>query len=320
MNILIQSVIFLCSLALILKAADFLVSGASSFAKRMKVSEIAIGLTIVSFGTSMPEFVVNLYSSITGHNEIVFGNVIGSNIFNVFLILGISAFIYPIKVKRNTTWKEIPFAVFTSILLLVLVNDVFIDNSSENVLSRIDGIVLLIFFIMFIIYVISIAKVHSIESAQIPEFSSVRTVLYIVFGIAGLAVGGRLLTDSAIYMSRYFGLSEKFISIAVIATGTSLPELATSAVAAYRKNSDISVGNIIGSNIFNILFILGFGALIRDASFVSIMNVDAGIMAFSAILLFSFMFVGKAHTIERRQSLLFLASYVIYMIYLFVRK
>jgi cation:H+ antiporter len=286
----------------------------------MKVSEIAIGLTIVSFGTSMPEFVVNLYSSITGHNEIVFGNVIGSNIFNIFLILGVAGLINPLRVQKNTTWKEIPFALFTSILLLVLVNDVFIDGGSVNVLSRIDGIVLLIFFVMFIIYTINIAKVHSIESSDIKEMAFAKAVIFILLGIAGLGVAGKFLTDSAVFLSRQMGVSEKFISFTVIAAGTSMPELATSAVAAYKRNSDISVGNIIGSNIFNVLFILGFGSVIKDAKFMTVMNSDILVMTVATMMLFATMFVGQSHTIEKKQSFLFLLSYIAYTVYLIIRR
>lgn len=320
MNTLVQILIFIGSFAVLLKAADFLVSGASSLAKRMRVSDIAIGLTVVAFGTSMPEFVVNLYSSITGHNEIVFGNVVGSNIFNILLILGVSGLINPIKVQRNTTWKEIPFALFTSALLLVLVNDALIDGGAENVLSRIDGIVLLIFFVMFIIYTLNIAKVRSIESSDIREMAMSKAVIFITLGIIGLGASGKFLTDSAVFLARQAGVSEKFISLTIIAAGTSMPELATSAVAAFKKNSDISVGNIIGSNIFNVLFILGFGAAIKDAPFMSIMNVDVIIMTIATLMLFATMFVGKFHTIERRQSVVFLISYVAYTIYLIIRR
>ncbi|MDD3804003.1 MAG: calcium/sodium antiporter [bacterium] len=320
MNTALQTFIFVGSFLIILKAADILVSGASSFAKRLRVSEIAIGLTVVAFGTSMPEFVVNLYSSFTGHNEIVFGNAVGSNIFNILLILGISGLINPIRVKRNTTWKEIPFALFTSILLLVLVNDVIIDNGAENILTRIDGIVLLIFFIMFIIYTINIAKVRSLESSDIKDMSLAKSVVLMILGVIGLALGGRTLTDSAVFLSRQMGISEKFISFTVIAAGTSLPELATSAVAAYRKNSDISVGNIVGSNIFNVLFILGFGAVIKDAPFLSVMNADLLVMTLATTMLFVTMFVGKSHTIERKQAFLFLVSYIAYTVYLIIRR
>ncbi|MGE3062592.1 MAG: calcium/sodium antiporter [bacterium] len=320
MNIWIQLIVLIGSFAVLLKAADILVSGASSLAKRMKISDIAIGLTVVAFGTSMPEFVVNIYSSMTGHNEIVFGNVVGSNIFNILMILGIAALIHPIKVKKNTTWKEIPFAIFTSALLVVLVNDSFIDGEAVNVLSRIDGIVLLIFFVMFIIYTINIAKVHSIESSDIKDMPLLKAITFIIIGVVGLGAGGKFLTDSAVFLSRQIGISEKFISLTIIAAGTSMPELATSVVAAYRKNSDISIGNIIGSNIFNILFILGLGAVVRDAQFITVMNVDLIIMTIATLMLFATMFIGNSHMIERKQSVVFIVCYLIYTVYLILRR
>ncbi|PIP13028.1 MAG: sodium:proton exchanger [bacterium (Candidatus Stahlbacteria) CG23_combo_of_CG06-09_8_20_14_all_34_7] len=320
MNTFLQIFIFIVSFPIILKAADLLISGASSFAKRINVSNITIGLTIVAFGTSMPEFVINLYSSITGHNEIVFGNVIGSNIFNILLILGVSGLINPIKVHKNTTWKEIPFTLFTSILLIVLVNDIFIDNGTQNVLSRIDGIVLLIFFVIFIIYTIKIAKVHSLESSDIKEISVLKAALFMVLGIVGLAIGGWMLTESAVFLSRQIGISEKFISLTIIAAGTGIPELATSLVAIYKKNSDTAVGNIIGSNIFNVLFILGVGSIIKDASFLTVMNIDLMIMTIATLMLFVTMFVVKKHTIEKKQAFVFLISYIVYTIYLIIRR
>ena len=255
MNTLFDFLLIIVGFILLLKGADFLVSGSASFAKKFKVPEIVIGLTIVAMGTSAPEMVVNLVSSAKGLDDVIFGNIIGSSIFNLFLILGVAGIIRPLKVHTNTVWREIPFALCLSLVFFIIVNDVFFFGAEKNGLSLWDGILLLSCFIGFLYYIyISTKKGENnldIDDETI-DYSNTKTLLLIVGGIAGLAVGGRMVVDHAIEIARTMEISEKLIGLTILAAGTSLPELATSIIAAMRGKADIAIGNVIGSNIFNI--------------------------------------------------------------------
>jgi cation:H+ antiporter len=308
--------------ALLIKGADFLVDGSSSIARKLNVSDLIIGLTIVAFGTSAPELCVNIISSIKGNADIAIGNILGSNIFNIFLILGVSAIIFPLKVTKGTVWKEIPLTFLAVVLLGILANDRLIDNSNLSQLSRIDGLVLLAFFIIFLVYVIGISmnkEVTEQNSTAGKPSSWLKSLSLISAGFAGLFIGAKFVVDSAVQLALMLGVSQSLIALTVVAAGTSLPELATSAVAAYRKNCNIAVGNIVGSNIFNIFFILGISSLIRPIAFEPKNNVDIGVTTLASLLLFVFMFSGKRRSLDRWEGGVFVVLYIGYIVFLIVR-
>lgn len=306
---------------ILVKGADFLVDGASSLARRFNVSELAIGLTVVAFGTSMPELVVGIVSAIKGSASVAFGNVIGSNIFNILLILGVAGVIYPLACQNSTIKFEIPFSLAITLLLALLVNDQELFNSQENALSRIDGAVILLFFVGFLYYVFKTMKTQDAQYEHKQDHSRLwKIILYIVLGLAGLIGGGELVVDTSIAIAKAFNVSEKLIGLTIIAGGTSLPELAASSVAAYRKNADIAVGNIIGSNIFNILCILSVTTLVGGKlNYDKVLNVDLGIVCISTIMLLIFMFSGQKSKLDRVEAAIFLVMYVGYLYYLFQR-
>lgn len=309
-------VLFIFGFVLLIKGADFLVDGASSLAKKLGVSLIVIGLTVVSFGTSTPELAVNIFASIKGNTEIAIGNVVGSNIANILLILGVSAAIYPLLVKQNTIWKEIPFSLLAILALFVMANDFLIDKIQPSILTRSEGIIFLFFFIIFLYYVFSIAKAENTYENKIIEYSLSKSILRVIFGLGFLIFGGKWVVDSAVDFARFLGVSEILIGLTIVAIGTSLPELVTSAVAAWKKNSDIAVGNIVGSNIFNIFWILGLSSVIRPLPFSSAANFDIFVALVASLLLFLAMFVGKRHLLERWQGVGFVLIYFVYIGYL----
>jgi cation:H+ antiporter len=314
-------ILFAVGFVLLIKGADLLVTGASSLAKRIGVSSLMIGLTIVAFGTSMPELVVSLLASAQGNTDIAIGNVIGSNIANILLILGVSAMIYPLAVQRGTVWKEIPFALLAVVMLIVMANDVLLDGAASSALSKIDGLALLGFFVIFLYYVFGLAKNGNAngEDESVELFSIGRSVLMISAGLVGLVLGGKWIVDGAVAFASSLGVSEALIGLTVVAVGTSLPELATSAVAAYRRNVDIAIGNVIGSNIFNIFWILGLSAIIKPLPFASSLNADLLMVVLATSLLFLALFVGKRQILERWQGGVFVAMYVAYTIFLIFR-
>ncbi|HMS99336.1 MAG TPA: calcium/sodium antiporter [Saprospiraceae bacterium] len=307
---------------LLIKGADFLVDGSASLAKKYNISNIVIGLTIVAFGTSTPELIVSLIASMNGNTEIAIGNVVGSNIVNIFFILGVSATIYPLATKSNTIWKEIPMSLLAALLLWVMANDQLIDGANSSMLSRIDGIVFLAFFIIFIYYTVGIAKSDTDDSPEI-EIQNItpgKSFLFIVLGLAGLIIGGKWIVDGAVALAKNLGLSESLIGLTIVAVGTSLPELAASAVAAYKKQTDIAIGNVVGSNIFNIFLILGISSLIKPLPFTSGSNIDVMVACLASIVLFVLLFVGKKHIIQKWQGLLMILIYLVYVGYLVMTK
>jgi cation:H+ antiporter len=310
-------VLFVIGFVILIKGADLLVDGAASVAKKFNISSIVIGLTIVAFGTSAPEFVVNIFASVKGNSEIAIGNILGSNIVNIFFILGIAAVIHPIVAKENTAWKEIPLSLLAAIILGVLANDALIDGGSFSGLTRIDGIVLLSFFIIFMYYTFGISKVTGDEeNIEIKLLSSGKAAIFILGGLTGLIVGGKWIVDGAVKIAEFFDVSQSLIGLTVVAIGTSLPELATSAVAAYKKQADIAIGNVIGSNIFNTFWILGVSAVIRPLPFLRDSNPDILMSIFASALLFAILFIGKRHIVERWQGYLMIAIYIGYIVFL----
>ncbi len=300
---------------LLIKGADFLVDGSSSLAKRFNVSTLMIGLTIVAFGTSMPEFVVNVIASFNGTTDIAMGNILGSNIANILLILGISALIYPLKVQHSTVWKEIPFSLLAAFILIILAN----DNLG---LSRTDGIVMLSFFIIFLSYVFELARNNRIANKghiTIKAYTTRKILLMIIFGLLALFIGGKMVVEGVVVIAKNIGISEFMIGLTIVAVGTSLPELVTSAMAVYRRETDLAVGNIIGSNIFNIFFILAISAIITPIQIEPYVNTDMFVLLIASFLPFTFMFIGERHKLERREGAGFILMYIAYIVYLIWR-
>jgi cation:H+ antiporter len=299
---------------LLVYGATVLVDGASSLAKKYNIPGIVIGLTIVAFGTSAPEFVVNIAGSLKGSSGIVLGNVLGSNIFNILFILGISSIVYPLTVKSNTTWMEVPLSFISSLLVLVFASDMFIDNRTHNELSRIDGIVLIFFFVIFLAYNFNLMKKGSSdEEIDIKDYSKLKSAFMIIAGIAMLGAGGNLIVNSAVRVAEMLGISERIIGLTIVSIGTSLPELATSVVAAMKRNVDIAVGNIVGSNIFNVFWILGVSAVINPVIVQEGSSFDMYVNIGASLLLFLFIFTGKDRKIDRIEGVLFLILYAVYL-------
>lgn len=318
---MLQIILLVIGFTLLYKGADWLVRGASSLAKRLRVSDLVVGLTIVALGTSAPELFVSIVGQIEGTPQIVIGNIIGSCVINVFVILGIASLLMPLVVKKGTVWREIPFTVLAVLALGFLINDRFVGNGDALVLSRFDGLVLLIFFAAFLYYVFSIARGREelIGEIELPSWGVGLSILAVIVGLAALIVGSKWVVDGAVFIARYLGVSETFIGLTIVAFGTSLPELATSAVAAYKKNAEIAVGNIVGSNIFNICLILGLSSLIRPIPFKPSSNIDIGMAFLGSIFLFMFMFTGKRHRLDRWEGIMFLVIYAAYLAFLIVR-
>ncbi|MCC8359969.1 calcium/sodium antiporter [Salinimicrobium sediminilitoris] len=316
---ILQSLLLIAGLLLLIKGAGWLVENSSAFARKKKISDLAIGLTIVAFGTSAPELVVNAVAAYQGHEEIVFANVIGSNNFNLLFILGVAGLISPLLVQQTTVWKEIPISLLAAVVLFFLVNNFFVDQ--EGSLSRWDALVLISFFLAFLFYVYKQLKdVPSASPGLEKEKSNTRIFGFIILGLAGLILGGRLVVESAMQIAGTLGVSEKIIGITIVAAGTSLPELATSVIAAFKKNNDIAVGNIIGSNIFNIFFILGLSALVRPIGYNAVFNNDLFLLFGGTALLFLFMFLGGKRRLERWEAGVLLLIYLVYTTYLVLKE
>ncbi len=303
---------------ILIKGADFLVDGSASIAKKYNISNLAIGLTVVAFGTSTPELLVNIMSSVKGYNDAAFGNVIGSNILNLLFILGVSGLIYPLVVHRNTVSFEVPLSLIAVVVLFILVNDALLWGSGENNLSRMDGLILLVLFGIFMLYIARTMKngLGDDEGTPVKLYSVWVSILFIVLGLALLVGGGSLVVDNAVAIAKHYGLSEKLIGLTILAAGTSLPELATSAVAAYRKNTDIAIGNVVGSCIFNIFLILGITGTIRSTPYNTIMNFDLYVLGASTVLLMIFMFTLNQRKLDRWEAFLMLIAYFAYTIIL----
>ena len=309
-------------LALILLGANGLTDGAAAVAKRFNISDLVIGLTIVAFGTSAPELVISTMSALGGSAEMAIGNVVGSNIFNVLAIIGVTALVMPIKVGEGTMSKEIPLMILCSFVLAFMANDVLLDGCSTNVISRIDGLVLLGFFLIFLRYTFAIARNGDgeAEGEEIKEMPVWKSTLFILGGLAGLVYGGQLFVDGASGIAASLGVSESIIGLTIVAGGTSLPELATSVTAALKKNPGIAVGNVIGSNLFNVFFVLGCSATISPLPMGGINNVDMLVLVGSAILFWLVGWFFKKRTITRMEGALMVACYVAYTAYLIAQQ
>jgi cation:H+ antiporter len=317
------SILFLLGgLILIIFSANWLVDGASGIARRYGIPDLVIGLTIVAFGTSAPELTVTVLSALGGSTDIAIGNVLGSNIANILLILGISAIIHPLNIQQNTTWKEIPLSLLAAIVLGFMANDQLIDqHPAGSVVSRTDGLVLLAFFAIFLAYTAEIARTQA--EAEAPDAASPlplgKGLLRVAAGLAGLYFGGRYFVEGAVDLATLLGLSQQIIGLTIVAVGTSLPELATSVVAAYKRKADIAVGNIVGSNIFNVFFILGTTAVIAPLPFSPAANVDVLVAILASFLLFITTMTFGKRKVDRIEGVVFVGLYVLYIAYLISR-
>ncbi|MFW0862026.1 MAG: calcium/sodium antiporter [Candidatus Komeilibacteria bacterium] len=315
-------ILFVIGLIVLVKGADHLVDGATSLAKKWHVPNIVIGLTIISFGTSLPELIVNIISAASGDTDIGIGTVIGSNISNIALVLGLAAIIYPIAVRKSTQAREIPYSILSALILLVVISDKFFNAQAESFISRVDGIIMLIFFVLFLIYNFNISRKHrKLElDKELVVKRNYRTIfILIISGLVGLYFGGKWVVAGAVAIAQVFGLSEFVISATIIAVGTSLPELATTMAAAYRKNLDMAVGNIVGSNIFNILLVLGITAVIQPMASPLLISVDIIYLIGLSVVLFAFLIIGKKYELERWQGVSLLIIYIIYVAFILIR-
>lgn len=320
---MLTNIIFIIiGFVLLIKGADFLVDGASEIAKRFHIPEIVIGLTIVAIGTSMPELVVSVTSALEGHSDLSIGNVVGSNIANMFLILGVCSIIRPLIFKKETRLFEIPFTIFATIILFFLC----INGSGEqiNIITREEGIILLVFCVLFIIYNLIMAKkgeefdkedrileIRTEENKQVPLWES---LFGIVIGIVGLKLGGDLVVNNAVEIAQILGISEKLISLTIVAFSTSLPELITSIAATRKGETDMAIGNILGSQLFNILLIIGASATLAPINYSTSYNSNIMLLIVGSIMLGLFPFVGKKNEMSRSNGIVFVLTYIVYLI------
>lgn len=314
---ILNIIILIVGFCLLIKGADIFVDGASSTAQNFKVSKMLIGLTIVAFGTSAPEFAVSMCALASGSTDMVLGNVIGSNILNILLILGVAAVITPISIRDNTVKKELPLILLISTLLVVVFLDISLGNGTANQITRADGIVILLFFLVFLYYLITLAKQKKLSKEEKPQFKLGKSLLFVLLGLAGIIIGSNLVVDSASSIATTLGISERVISLTIIAFGTSLPELVTTIVSAKKGEQDLLVGNIIGSNIFNICVVLGIPvAIFGGITPTSFQIIDLIMLVGSALLLFAFSETSKR--ITKLEGIIMLISFVIYYVLVFV--
>lgn len=317
---ILSIILFVIGFYILIKGADWLVDGASSVAKKYNISDLVIGLTVVSFGTSAPELVINILASFSGSSEIAIGNVLGSNIANIFLILGISALIGNLPLKKSTVFSEIPFTLIAVFLVGFLANTHLFTGETSLQVSRYEGLILLVFFILFMGYIYTLSKENKDVFDGIEEVLTVKkSALYIGAGILAMFLGGKWVVEGAIEFATYFGFTESFIGLTIISLGTSLPELATSITAAKKGNSDIAVGNIVGSNIFNLLWILGISAFIKNLQFAEINNIDIVVTGFASVVLLLSMTYGKKYSIGKADGVLYIVIYIAYIIMIYQR-
>jgi len=300
--------------------ATILVNGASSIARRFNISELVIGATIIAFGTSCPELAVNIFSAIKGHTELAMSNIIGSNIFNILFILGIVGVIYPLRVKRAIYIKDMPMCILSAIVVFVCGNEILIDGLNFSKLIPSDGIIFLCFFCIFMYYMLAETKETIDEEDQIKDeneknYSTFVAILLTVLGLGGLLFGGELIVDGAKGIAEHFGISDGIIGLAIVGPGTSVPELLASLVAAIKKKPNMAVGNIVGSNIFNVFFTLGLTAIIKPIPLTWEMNQAVLINIAASVLLFVFA-LGHRHTLGRKRGVIFLLAYAAYLTYM----
>lgn len=313
---MVNILLLLVGLGLVVLGADWLVNGASSIARRAGISEFVIGLTIVGFGTSCPELVVSLSGAIEGNSDISVGNVVGSNIFNVLFILGLTAMVLPVGMTDKNRRIDIPITLGVTILLIILG---ITGSMSGPGISRWEGVLMLLVFSAYLFYCFKSDSKDEFSETQQATLSITKSIALTLTGLAGLIFGGDLFVDSATALARQIGVSDKFIAVTILAGGTSLPELATSLVAAIKGKEQLALGNILGSNVFNAMMILGLSSVITPLSFASMTIVDIITLVLSAVLLLIWAYTGRKNRIDRREGAAMLLCYVAYNVFLFSR-
>ncbi|MFA9463768.1 MAG: calcium/sodium antiporter [Velocimicrobium sp.] len=306
---------------LLIKGADYFVEGSSGVAKKFHVPTMIIGLTIVAMGTSAPECAVSIAAALKGNNEIAISNIIGSNMFNLVVVCGICAILSPLLIDKKTLKVEFPMAIGAGVLLLVLASDnIYRGKTAINVLGRLDGIILLVLFVLFLAWMVLSAKVARRQMEEMVEdktLSGIKCLVFILGGIIAIVVGGDLVVDSASDIASTFGLSQTLIGLTIVSIGTSLPELVTSLVAAKKGEVDMALGNVIGSNLFNILLVLGISSTIAPITVASTSQIDLIILTVMSLIIY--LIAAKKSKIERRDGIVMLLMYVSYMYYICVR-
>ncbi len=304
-------ILLIVGLILVLVGAGRLVDSSASLARRAGISDLAIGLTVVAFGTSLPELAVNVFAALEGNASVAIGNITGSNIANILLIGGLSALLYPLHVGRGTVWKEIPFGLLAAVTLWLMCSGRPFLSREGAVLSRSEGLTLLLFFVLFLYYTAGIApRIAGLSETTGAGSGDLKGILLtLLLGLALLIAGGKATVSGALRLADWAGLSEGFIAATLVAVGTSIPELATSVVAAWKKNPEIAVGNIVGSNLFNIFLVLGVSSLIQPLAVPAELGLSIGMTVGASLLLFVCMFTGQRHRIDRWEGLLMLALY-----------
>ncbi len=312
-------ILLVIGLAALVKGADFLVSGASSFARRWNISPLVIGLTIVSFGTSLPETVVSMMSGLEGNADLAIGNVIGSNIANVLLVLGIAAIVRPLPVRDSTVVSEIPFSLMAALLVGFLANAALFSSHHELTISRLDGGILLFFFLLFMLYVFKVARESGAEEDVAPPMAQWRAIACVAVGIAMLYFGGSWTVMGAVGIAQGLGVDDALIGLTIVAVGTSSPELIASAMAAWRNQTDMAVGNVVGSNIFNLLWILGSTASLVELPFEVVSNSDLVMVIMASALVLLALASNRSRSILRWHGFVFVLLYGVYVTFLVMR-
>lgn len=311
---IIDILLLIIGFVILIKGADIFVTGASGLATNLKMPKMLIGLTIVAFGTSAPEFAVSVSSLIKGSGDIVLGNVIGSNILNVLLILGVASLVHPLTVKDNTVKKELPITILFTTLFAVLLTDHIFDKNLTNLFTRSDGIVLILFFLIFIYYLLNMMKKKNENDVSEEKITILKSIIFTLLGIVAIIFGSNFVVESASNIASYLGVTERLISLTIIALGTSLPELVTSVVATKKGEYDIAIGNVVGSNIFNIGIVIGLPvAIIGSIENITINPIDLIMMMGSSVLLFMFSF--KDYRISKKEGFIFLLLFILYYTY-----
>ncbi|MCB1140983.1 MAG: calcium/sodium antiporter [Leptospiraceae bacterium] len=314
---MLDSIYLIGGLITIVLSANFLIDGASSIAKKFHISDLVIGLTIIALGTSAPELTINIFSSLNGSSDLAIGNILGSNIANILLILGVTSIIIPLGVQKNTQRIEIPLTLLAIVSMGVLANDRFFNNDSADIISRSDGIILLLFFSIFMYYMVHMSLNGEEEPVQeeIKLLPLPKSIFFVLGGFIGLFLGGKYMVEGAVGIAKTFGMSESVIGLTIVAIGTSLPELAASIAAAMKKNADMAIGNVVGSNLFNVFLILGISSTIHPIPLNPSSNLDIFVAGLASVFLFLSTLIFGNRKIVRLEGILFLTTYVLYLLY-----
>jgi cation:H+ antiporter len=316
---LINIVMILAGFFLLVRGADYFVSGSASIARKLGIPGIVVGLTVIAVGTSAPELFVNMIAATQGATDLSIGNVMGSNLVNILVALGVAAIVVPLKLKKGTVWKEIPFTLLATVFVLIFVSDFMLDGTIPNVISRTDAFALLGLFVIFIVYTFGIRQAGEQHQERIEMFPWSKSLGFTLGGVAALAVGGYLTVEGAVEVATIVGISQNLIGLTIVAIGTSLPEIVTTVIAARKDHIDIAVGGVVGSNIFNVLLVLGATGMVSPIVANEAVTTDVAVVTLVTALLFAFMFFGKKHTLDRKQGIIFILLYIAYITFAIIR-